>query len=51
VFVVRGFAVYDNAILLVGAVPVALLALSAELGLSALQKLVQPYGDHRFSTK
>jgi osmoprotectant transport system permease protein len=51
VFVVRGFAVYDNAILLVGAVPVALLALSAELGLSALQKLVQPYSDHRFGTK
>jgi osmoprotectant transport system permease protein len=51
VFVVRGFAVYDNAILLVGAVPVALLALSAELGLSALQKLVQPYSNYRFGTK
>jgi osmoprotectant transport system permease protein len=51
VFVVRGFAVYDNAILLVGAVPVALLALMAELGLGALQRLVQPYDNHRFSPK
>lgn len=41
-FVVRGFALYDSAILLVGAVPVALLALAAELGMSALQKLAQP---------
>ena len=41
-FVVRGFALYDSAILLVGAVPVALLALAAELSMSALQKLAQP---------
>ncbi|MFE4104900.1 ABC transporter permease [Almyronema epifaneia] len=41
-FVVLGFAAYDNAILLVGAVPVALLALLAEVSLSALQKVVQP---------
>ncbi|NJN01073.1 MAG: ABC transporter permease [Leptolyngbyaceae cyanobacterium SL_1_1] len=40
-FVVLGFAAYDNAILLVGAVPVALLALLAEMSLSALQKTVQ----------
>lgn len=41
-FVVRGFALYDTAILLVGAIPVALLALLAEVGLSALQRTVQP---------
>jgi osmoprotectant transport system permease protein len=41
-FIVRGFALYDNAILLVGAIPVALLALAAELSMSALQKSVQP---------
>jgi osmoprotectant transport system permease protein len=38
VFIVRGFALYDNAILLVGAIPVALLALSAELILAVAQK-------------
>ena len=42
IFIVRGFAVYDSAILLVGAIPVALLALLAELGLSSLQRAVQP---------
>lgn len=42
VFIVRGFALYDNAILLVGAIPVALLALLAEIGLSTLQRSVQP---------
>jgi osmoprotectant transport system permease protein len=41
-FIVRGFALYDNSILLVGAIPVALLALSAEISLSLLQRLVQP---------
>lgn len=41
-FIVRGFALYDSAILLVGAIPVALLALASELGMSALQKSVQP---------
>lgn len=41
-FIVLGFALYDNAILLVGAIPVALLALMAELGLSAWQRKVQP---------
>jgi osmoprotectant transport system permease protein len=51
VFVVRGFAVYDNAILLVGAVPVALLALIAELGLSVLQKMVQPFDARRFGAR
>jgi osmoprotectant transport system permease protein len=43
VFIVRGFALYDNAILLVGAIPVALLALLAELSLSALQRIIQPF--------
>ncbi|MBD0334940.1 MAG: ABC transporter permease [Cyanobacteria bacterium Co-bin13] len=41
-FVVLGFAAYDPAILLIGAVPVALLALVAEISLSALQRAVQP---------
>jgi osmoprotectant transport system permease protein len=41
-FVVRGFALYDIAILLVGAIPVALLALSADQLLGRLQKWLQP---------
>ncbi|WP_008312119.1 ABC transporter permease [Leptolyngbya sp. PCC 6406] len=41
-FIVLGFAAYDSAILLVGAVPVALLALLAEVSLSALQHFLQP---------
>ncbi|MDB9526629.1 ABC transporter permease [Oscillatoria sp. CS-180] len=41
-FIVLGFAAYDTAILLVGAVPVALLALLAEIGLSWLQRSLQP---------
>lgn len=41
-FVVLGFAAYDPAILLVGAVPVALLALMAEVGLSGVQRSLQP---------
>ncbi|MBE7379932.1 MAG: ABC transporter permease [Leptolyngbya sp. SIO1E4] len=41
-FVVLGFAAYDPAILLVGAVPVALLALIAEVSLSTLQRSLQP---------
>jgi osmoprotectant transport system permease protein len=43
-FIVLGFAVYDPAILLVGAVPVALLALLAEVGLSAVQRAAQAPG-------
>ena len=42
VFVVRGFALYDISILLVGAVPVALLALTAEIILEAAQRKLQP---------
>jgi len=41
-YITLGFAQFDNRILLVGAVPVALLALTAELGMSALQRAVQP---------
>ena len=41
-FIVLGFALYDNAILLVGAIPVALLALIAEVSLSTLARTVQP---------
>lgn len=42
-FIVLGFATYDTSILLVGAIPVALLALLAEVGLSQAQKRSQPY--------
>jgi osmoprotectant transport system permease protein len=41
-FIVLGFALYDNAILLTGAIPVAVLALVAEVSLSALQRSLQP---------
>ena len=41
-FIVLGFSLYDNAILLVGAIPVAVLALLAEVSLSALQQYLQP---------
>jgi osmoprotectant transport system permease protein len=41
-FVVRGLAMYDSAILLVGAVPVALLALLAEFGMTIIQRLAEP---------
>ena len=37
-FIVLGFSLYDNAILLVGAIPVAVLALIAEVSLSAIQR-------------
>lgn len=42
IYITLGFAQFDNRILLVGAIPVALLALLAELGMSALQRAVQP---------
>ena len=41
-FIVLGFALYDNAILLVGAIPVAVLALLAEVSLTVVQQLLQP---------
>ncbi|WP_416676410.1 ABC transporter permease [Egbenema bharatensis] len=41
-FIVRGFALYDNTVLLVGAIPVALLALMAEISLGTLQRFLQP---------
>jgi osmoprotectant transport system permease protein len=41
-FVVRGFALYDIPILLVGAIPVAFLALSTDLILGGIQKWLQP---------
>ncbi|MEC4985242.1 MAG: ABC transporter permease [Oscillatoria sp. PMC 1068.18] len=40
-FIVLGFALYDNSILLVGAIPVAIFALTAEISLSFLQHLLQ----------
>jgi len=41
-FIVLGFSLNDRAILLVGAIPVALLAFAAEIGLSNLQRWLQP---------
>lgn len=38
-FITRGFALFDVSIMLVGAIPVALLALTSELLLSRLQRL------------
>jgi osmoprotectant transport system permease protein len=38
-FIVLGFALYDNAVLLVGAIPVALMAIAAEISFSLLQRL------------
>jgi osmoprotectant transport system permease protein len=38
VFVVRGFSLYDTSILLVGAIPVAALALAAEAALGTLER-------------
>jgi osmoprotectant transport system permease protein len=42
IYITRGFAMYDISILLVGAVPVALLTVVAELFLSFLQRSVEP---------
>jgi osmoprotectant transport system permease protein len=44
IYITRGFALYDFAILMVGAVPVALLTLAAETSLSVLQRAAQPPG-------
>ncbi|PID86932.1 MAG: glycine/betaine ABC transporter [Chloroflexi bacterium] len=41
-YVVRGFALYDISILLVGAIPVAGLALSTDLLLGGVQRWLQP---------
>jgi osmoprotectant transport system permease protein len=41
-FIVLGFSLYDNAVLLVGAIPVAVFALLAEVGLSAIQRSLEP---------
>lgn len=41
IYITRGFALYDNSILLVGAISVALLALSAEIILGALERLAR----------
>ena len=41
-FIVLGFSLYDNAVLLVGAIPVAVFALVAEVGLSAIQRSLEP---------
>jgi osmoprotectant transport system permease protein len=44
IYITRGFALFDYSILIVGAVPVALLALLAEGGFGTLQRLTQPGG-------
>lgn len=41
-YVQRGYAMYRPSILLVGAIPVALLTLAAEIFLSSIQRVVQP---------
>jgi osmoprotectant transport system permease protein len=41
-FIVLGFSLYEPAILLVGAIPVAVLALVAEVSLTALQRCLAP---------
>ena len=41
-FIQRGYAMYDPTILLVGAIPVALLTLIAEIGLSRFQRALNP---------
>ncbi len=43
-YVVRGFALFDISILLVGAIPVALLTLVAELALGTLHRVLEPPG-------
>jgi osmoprotectant transport system permease protein len=40
-FITRGFALYDTRIMLVGAIPVALLALASELVFGGLQRLAR----------
>ncbi|MEQ8973931.1 MAG: ABC transporter permease [Coleofasciculus sp. C1-SOL-03] len=42
-FIVLGFALYDQSILLVGAIPVAILALVAEVSLTALQRVTSSH--------
>ena len=42
IYITRGFAMYDYAILMVGAIPVALLTLFAESLLNLAQRAVQP---------
>ena len=41
-FIVRGFSLYNIPILLVGAIPVGLLTLTAELVLGGVQRMLQP---------
>ncbi len=44
VYITRGFALFDNSILLVGAVSVALLALLAEVSMGALERFIRAPG-------
>ncbi len=45
-YITRGLAMYDTAILLVGAIPVALLALLAEFALGRVQQWLSPPAAH-----
>jgi osmoprotectant transport system permease protein len=48
IYITRGFALFDNKILLVGAISVALLALSVEVGMGGLERLLRaPYAPAR----
>ncbi len=44
-FIVLGFALYDRAILLVGALPVAAMALLADIGLGVLERFLNRRGE------
>ncbi len=44
IYITRGFALYDESILLVGAIPVILLTLIVEAGLSSVHQAVLPPG-------
>ncbi|HEY8601039.1 MAG TPA: ABC transporter permease [Thermomicrobiales bacterium] len=43
-FILLGLSVFDNAVLLAGAIPVALLALGADIAMGGLRRLVIPTG-------
>jgi osmoprotectant transport system permease protein len=40
-FIARGFALFDPAIMLVGAIPVAILTLGAEMVLAGIQRMLE----------
>jgi len=42
-FIFRGLAMVDNNVILAGAIPAAVMALVADVGLGALQRMISPY--------